>query len=159
MEELPVSVALGLEQVRVAAEGDIGESCGGVVFCITVTLAVDLQPVLAIVAVKVYVPALKALAEEEATLKLLGPVHAYVTPEVLELPERVTKLVAQVSVAFDGLGVVVGVAGATALDRTFAVSVAVHPLAVLVTVRVYTPAVLTVGFCVLEVKLFGPVHA
>jgi hypothetical protein len=61
-------VALGLEQVRVAAEGFIGESCGAVISCITVTVAVDLQPLVVLVAVKVYVPGMNTFADDEETL-------------------------------------------------------------------------------------------
>jgi hypothetical protein len=41
---------------------------------------------------------------------------------------------------------------------TVVVAVLVHPFTGLVTVKLYTPATVTTGFCAVEVKLFGPVQ-
>jgi hypothetical protein len=90
-------------------------------------------------------------------LKLLGPVHAYVAPT--------TAGVVRFRVAPTHRGpllAAVGVAG-TALTTTAVVPAAlVHPPTVTVTLYVpaaakVTPAI--VGFCNVELKLFGPVHA
>jgi hypothetical protein len=53
VEELPVRSALGLEQVRVATLGLIATVAGGVTFCVIVVVAVELQPVVGSVTVKV----------------------------------------------------------------------------------------------------------
>lgn len=53
MEELSVRVTLGWAQVSVAEEGEIGGRVGRAIFCVTATVAVDVQPFTGLVAVSV----------------------------------------------------------------------------------------------------------
>jgi hypothetical protein len=67
------------------------------------------------------------------------------------LPVRSTLFLVQVSMS-------VAVASALMLVVTLTVAVLVHPVAGLVTVKLYGPTVVTTGFCAAAVKLFGPVQ-
>lgn len=115
-------------------------------------MAVDVQPLVGLVTVNVYAPAVPIDGFCEVDVKLLGPVQLYVTPEVLELPESVT----EVAVQLNGPLLEAVAPGAVVFAFTVAVAVEIHPLEGLVTVSVYVPAVLTEGFCVVELKLPGP---
>ena len=85
-----------------------------------------------------------------------GPVHVYVAPTTAGV-ERLMVLPTHTGVLLDA----VGVAGVL-LTVTATVPIAeVHPF--VVTVRLYVPDIATValvmlGFCTEETKLFGPVH-
>ena len=48
--------------------------------------------------------------------------------------------------------------GGVVFCTAVAVAVETHPFVLEVTVRVYVPGVVTVGFCKLDVKLLGPVQ-
>ena len=132
----------------------------GVVLTTTAVVPMpEVQPL--VVTVTLYVPAIAAVAlvitgfctEEE---KLFGPVHEYVAPATAAV-ERLIVLPVHTGV----LLLAVGVAG-VAFTTTAAVPTAdVHPF--VVTVTLYVPdiavvALVIVGFCSAEEKLFGPVQ-
>ena len=56
-------------------------------------------------------------------------------------------------------GVTAEAVGGVLFKATVAEAVEVQPFKVSVTTRLYMPASLTVGFCKLELKLFGPAQA
>jgi hypothetical protein len=95
--EAPVRVTLVLEQVS-EPELVAVTLAGAVAFEATVVEAVAVHPVEGLVAVIVYVPAAVAVAVAPVAVKLLGPVHAKVAPEVVEAPVRVTLVLEQVNV-------------------------------------------------------------
>jgi hypothetical protein len=110
---------------------------GVAVFVVTETVEVFVQPFVGFVTVKVYVPDALTTVEDAdgvvpAGVPLVGPVHANVTPLVVELPVNVAVVFVQLMVwLLPALtfGVVV-------LVVTLTVAVLVHPLVGLVTVSV-----------------------
>jgi hypothetical protein len=89
-----------------------------------------------------------------ADAKLFGPVQAYVTPNVPEFPERVTEGFIQPRGPLTP-----AVAPGTVVSfATLVVAMEIHPFAGLVTVKVYVPTVLTIGFCMVDVNPFVPVQ-
>jgi hypothetical protein len=150
--ELPVSVTDGEAHVMVplppAAAPGANESFT------TATLAIDVHPFDGSVVINVYVPEAPTDGFCKVDVKLPGPVQLYVTPDVEELPERETAGLPHPRVSLTiaaAPGVIVSLA-------TMAVAVEIQPLAGSVTVSEYVPAVLTVGFCSIDVKLPGPVQ-
>ena len=93
-----------------------------------------------------------------AEVNPLGPTHAKVEPDTVEVPVRL-----RVRPLHNGVPALLeAVATGVWLTMTVVVAVPEHPS--LVTVNVYVPlaAVVTlamVGFCKAEVKLLGPTHA
>jgi hypothetical protein len=131
VEELPVSVTLVNTQVII--KSGPADTLGAIRLVPTTTVLVFVQPLTGLVTVSVYVPATVTVP----TAKLFGviapgPVHPNVVPPVEELPVKVTVGLAQVIVcgapafAFGGVRFVV----------TTTVALAVHVVAVLVTVKV-----------------------
>ena len=104
---------------------------GAVVSRVTLVDVVDVHPLTGLVTVRVYVPVALTVGFCEVEVNPLGPVQLYVTPEVTELPERVSEFLVQVREP------PVAVApGAAAFWGTDAIAVEIQPLTGLVTVRV-----------------------
>src|ERR1043166_9700515 len=121
--------------------------------------AAEVQPLTVIVTE--YVPASAVVALERvgfccAEMKPFGPVHAYVAP--------LTNAVESEMVAPSQYGpplLAVGVAGVAWTTNVVVPAGEVQPFTVTVTEYVPASAVVAferVGFCCVEVKLFGPVH-
>lgn len=85
--------------------------------------------------------------------KLFGPLQENVAPVVVDPPSRWRSGSPQETVPPNAETV-----GGLVLPVTVAEAVEVQPLPGSVTVRAYNPAVLAMGFCVLELKLLGPDH-
>jgi hypothetical protein len=89
-------------------------------------------------------------------VKLLGPVHAYVAPDIVPA--------VKLKVEPTQMGVLLPPVGAEGVERIVTEvvpAVPVHPKIVAVTEYVPDAAVVAapmLGFCEVEVKLFGPVH-
>lgn len=135
VEELPESVTEVVVHVKVWSVPAL--TFGTVVFVVTATVPVFEQPFAGFVTVSVYVPAAVTfvLAEagvEPAGVPAVGPVHAYVTPPVVELPDNVTVVVEQVMV----WALPTFTFGSAPLVVTTAVPVFVHPFDGSVTVSV-----------------------
>jgi hypothetical protein len=118
---------------------------GGVLFSFTEAVAVLVQPLALFVTVTVYVP-------DELTLGFAvvlpettpGPAQLKPAPPASEAADRTTDVVVHVSVPPDALAL-----GTDALPVTDAVAVLVHPFVKMaVTVTVYVPVAVTVGFAV-----------
>ena len=90
-----------------------------------------MQPLDELVTVSVYFPALLTVGFCKVEIKLLGPLQLLVTPDVDELPARVTEVLAQVIVPPDAVA-----PGKIISCETIAVSVDIQPLTGLVTVKV-----------------------
>ena len=116
---------------------------GGAMIALTSVVAVLVHPFDEFVTVTVYVP-------EELTTGLAplppetmpGPVQLKPVPDVLDA-ERDTEVIVQLSVPPDA-----DAPGGVVLELTSAVAVLVHPFAEFVTVTVYVPDALTLGFAV-----------
>src|SRR3954462_3709082 len=92
-----------------------------------------------------------------ADVKPFGPVHAYVAPATVGVESAIVAP-AQYGPPFEA----VGVAGVAFTTTVVVPAAEVQPLTVIVTEYVPASAVVAlerVGFCVDEVKPFGPVHA
>ena len=121
---------------------------------VTVCDTVVEQPFEGSVTTNVYVPAAltEGFADEEA--KPEGPLHAYVTPLVADEPLRLAEGEVQVIVC----AAPAVASGAPALGFITCCAVAVQPFAGSVTVSVYVPAEVTVGFCTDELNPAGPLQ-
>ena len=132
----------------------------GIGLTVTATVpAVPVQP--ATVAVTEYVPLAATVAPTmlgfcEEDVKPFGPVHEYVAPTIL-LAVRFSVLPAQIGLLLDA----VGAAGIPFTVTRTVPAMPVQPATVAVTEYVPLAAVVApamLGFCVEDVKLFGPVH-
>src|SRR6185436_3031431 len=111
--------------------------------------AADVQP-LTVIDTR-YVPASVAVGFCDVEVKPFGPVQEYVAPATAGV-ESVAVPPEQIGPLFDAVGV-----DGVALTTSVVLPAAdVQPLTVIVTR--YVPASVAVGFCVFEVKPFGPVH-
>ena len=116
---------------------------GGVTVALTSAVAVFVQPLAEFVRVTVYVPLELTVGFAVVPPDTIpGPVQLKSVPLVVA-PESTTDVVVQVSVPPVALA-----PGRVASLFTGAVAVLVHPLAELVTVTVYVPLELTLGFAV-----------
>ena len=129
-------MALGLKQVSVARLGVIATLAGGAAFWVITTLALAVHPLVGLVAVTVYVPATVAVAAAPEPVNPFGPDQLKVAPEVVEVPNRVMKVVLQVSwVTLLDVAIAKPVGGVV-LPVTVTVAVAVQPEVGLVAVSV-----------------------
>jgi hypothetical protein len=71
---------------------------GTVLFCVTATIAIDLQPLAGIVTVTVSIPTALTVGFCNVDFNPFDPDQLYITPAVPELPERVTEDVVQLRV-------------------------------------------------------------
>lgn len=126
--EEPFSVTMGVLQPMVPP---VAFAPGGVLFRLTVADAVEVQLLVGLVTVTVYVPAALAEGFEILEVKPFGPVHENVAVGTLEVAFSKIDVVAQVSVPPEALAV-----GGVVLPVTVAVAEAVQPLEALVTVTV-----------------------
>jgi hypothetical protein len=122
----------------------------GIGFTMTVVEAGDdVQPLT--VRVTLYVPALVPVGFWSADVKPPGPIHEYVAPPTVEAKSWIVAPAQYgpplLAVGADGIGLT-----ATVVDP----AAEVQPLTV--TVTLYVPASVAVGFCTDEVKPFGPAH-
>lgn len=124
----PVSTVLCVPHVTIPP---LAVALGGLVFPVTLTVAVAVQPFELLITVTVYGPAVFTEGFCEVEVKPPGPVQEYVTP------------VAGVAFRFtDGAGQVMGPltvaagAGGVLFKTTVAVAVAEHPLELFVTATV-----------------------
>ena len=75
----------------------VPEAVGGVIFCNTLMLAVEVQPLTGFVTTSVYAPGVVVVTVAVVALKLPGPDQLKLTPGVGEPPVNVTDVVVQVS--------------------------------------------------------------
>lgn len=84
----------------------------------------------------------------------MGPDHKNVAPPALEVPLKATAVVLQVSMA-PALAMAVG---AVVFCETVVVAVLLQPVEASVTITVYVPAIVAMGFCAVDEKPPGPVQ-
>jgi hypothetical protein len=159
----PVTNAVESEIVAPAQYGPPLFAVGvdGVALTTTLVLpAAEVQPFTVIVTEYVPASAVAAFARVGfccVDVKPFGPVHAYVAPVAVAVLSEIVP-----PAQYGPLLLAVGVAG-IALTTTFVLPAAeVQPFTVIVTEYVPASAVVAlarVGFCCVDVKPFGPVHA
>jgi hypothetical protein len=125
---------------------------GGVTFSVTDVNALLVQPLAEFVVVSVYVPETFTDGFCAVEVNSPGPIQRKAVPEVV-LPWSWTLVVVQLSIPPIALA-----PGAVVFWSTDAVAVLVHPSAEFVTLNVYVPEVMTLGFCSVEVNPPGPLQ-
>lgn len=135
--DVPVIVVLEVEHVITPP---VAAASGATKSPFTVAVAVCVQ-LLVPVTVKMYVPGVLTEGFWTFEVKLFGPVQAYVTPVVVELPLITIFCVPQLTVP-----PVADAVGGKVLPVTVAVAEEVQPFTGLVTTTVYVPAVSAIGF-------------
>jgi hypothetical protein len=118
---------------------------GVVVLEVTLTWAVEVQPLAGLVTVKIKVPLVFTVGVAVLPpLTIPVPPQEKVAPGVEDEPSRVTVVAEQVSV----LSLPALALGGVVLEEILTWAVLVHPLAGLVTVSVYVPFAFTTGIAV-----------
>jgi hypothetical protein len=130
VEDEPLSVTE--VTLQVSSLSGPASALGGVMFCVTFTVSLAVQPLAGSVTVSVYKPGALTEGVAEVEEKPPGPLQLKVAPGVVEEPLSVTEVVVQVRV----LSAPASTLGAVMFCATFTVSLAVQPLAGLVTVNV-----------------------
>ena len=135
-DDVPVNPMLLAVQVSTAVVGllVISRLAGGVIFCVTLAEAVEAQPFVELVAVTIYVPGLLTLTDADDPENPPGPLQLKLTLPVEELAVRTMLGLAQVRSVAPVLLPIERLAGVAVFCATNAVSVAVHPPAVTVSV-------------------------
>jgi hypothetical protein len=133
---VPVNVALAEVQLMLLLLTAV--TVGGVVFDVTATVVVAVQPFVPFVAVTVYVPAAVTVAGL-AALDKLPPFQTIVLPALV--PVNVALVVVQLIL----LLLTAVTVGGVVLEVTATVVVAVQPFVPFVAVTVYVPAAITVA--------------
>lgn len=149
--ELPLNWNEGIAHVNVPPEA---VAFGGALSKFTTAIASASQPLEGLNTVSVYVPLTVTTGSSAAEVKPLGPAQDKVTPGVVEPPSNMMEVLVQLMVPPAAVAL-----GTLESGTTVAVAVEVQPFAGFVTVRVYTPILLTVGFCEPDVNPPGPAHA
>jgi hypothetical protein len=147
---LEVSVTLSPAQ-KVVGPLALIVGVDGIGFTTTVVdPAAEVQPLT--VTVTLYVPAVVPVGFCNEEVKPPGPVHAYVAPVTVGVESWIVA-----PAQYGPPLLAVGVAGIGLTTTVVEPAADVQPLTV--TVTLYVPAVVPVGFCSDEVKPPGPVHA
>ena len=151
VDELPLNWKDGAVQVKVPPDA---VAFGGALSKFTTAVASASQPLEGSRTVSVYVPLCVTTGSSKLEVKPFGPVQDKMTPGVVEPPSSEIEVLVQLMVPPAAVAF-----GTLESGATVAVAVEVQPFVGFVTVNVYTPVLLTVGFCEPDVKPPGPVHA